>query len=373
MPRYVRLKKETFASGGNPIIDLSVLPRGYRVMALLNTFRALITQKAAGMTALTHAQQDRICKLVQLGGKGYDIGSHKATGRFLSILGQVMQGRDFSVVDTIPATASFAAEQYIKQALLFGDPNAADPNDTAPRSEFFKDGGMQLDFCDVAATFPNVNTITGSVQTIAVLEDADPGAVHVRTETNVADFAGQTIKLAEKDAGFTHLVAYKEDGTDITEAEVSGVTLKVDGEPVYDGLEITDLAGLFNLAKSEGASTTDDAEAIGDQPPDVTTGGDVSLPFVPLYVAGGIGGRYKAADALHAREHILVEYTGSLTNLRLGWRAVRYADAAEFEARAVKLGYDPNTSRPKTASKTDLDPRARIAGFIGRKFQVLGR
>jgi hypothetical protein len=365
------LETKTFASKGNPIIDISPLPAGYRLRNIIASLEdGTFTQGAAGTAALITGD-----KLALLFSKVTHDNFMDADGVLLRFLEWMQGGRDFDLPADLPATADGVFKRSPRIVIPFSDQSMAEPNDCAPRVELYRNKNVQLNLADTAASPFNVlaaAAVAGTLKFTANIEPAPAGVVNAQQDIGRADFEGHTLIHKKTPRAYTQLFLYKTDGTAFTSAELATISLKVDGEYLYRTLTLQQLASVFNLMRASGsgvqttsATAPDGGEVVTDQPAAAAAGSGTTVPFVPLYCLENAG---KVSKALWAREQVAVETTGTLTTgFKLGYRSVVHQDR-EYDERAIMLGYKPGAWRSKTYSKNTLAKSARVAGLIGRRY-----
>lgn len=354
--RQLNLERKTISSGGTPIVQLSTINQRVRLPGIM--LRAVLTiVQGAGATLISGANLSRVFQSVVLGKR------IRTTGRFLDVLGWLMAGRDFSQPADVPAAAG-TYRRIVDLVVPLADFDALSPFDTAPHAKMFSDETLDLAFADFAATFGANSTITGQLRPYAYAMPGDQAVVASPTRINFSDFAGGSALLPR--GTFSHMVLYKEDGTALTSAEISALSVSIDGEQVVNRASIDDIACLWNWAKAKGsgllvssATGPIGGESLPDQPDPAAGASDaVSVPFLPILFPAH---RYKMTHLVTARAQVQVDYEGTASSVRIGYRQIEEVGEEAFEKAKQKLGV-PHLAgvRSKTIGKTDpSDDRAR--------------
>jgi len=354
--RPIALEKKAIATGSRFPIQLAPLPPKVRVRGLL--LRALLTiVQGAGASAVTGVALSRFLASAVVGKRV------RATGMFIDKLAHLMAGKDFNYPPGVPADAG----TYTRMVELFipwADLHQLEQLDTAAGARMYSDESLELEFADFATVFGANTTMTGTLKTYAVTEPFDGAVVASPTRMNYQDVGGQSIILP---AGtYSHLFAYKETGLGITSAEISAVSLTVDGEQVLNRVSIDDLTCLWNLMRARGAAVQSASDTVPVAGEELTSepgaaaaaGSGITVEVVPLIVTPE---RYKLTHLLHAESQVQVDFEGTLTSgFRLGYRMVEEQSPEQVAKAAAKLGSPHLTkSRPKASGKTSpSDPRA---------------
>jgi len=354
--RLIPLERKSIASSLTPIVQLSVITQKVRVRGYLLRAALTITQ-GAGAVLLRGSLLSRMFASVVLGKR------IRATGRLLDVLGWMMRGADFNLPADVPAAAG-VYKRTVELLIPLSDMQAAEPGDTAAHARMFSDETIDLAFSEFATVFGANTTIVGTLKSFAVAEPGDLTVVATPTRINYADFAGGTVLLPR--GTFSHAVLYREDGSAITSAELSALTISIDGEVVANRLTIDDLTNLWNLVRARGAgqqveSTTvpDAGEELTSEPGVAAAASDlVSVEFLPLVFPTD---RYKHTRLAHAEAQLQVDYEGTATNVRIGYRQVEEQGPVEVAKAAAKLGVPHLTGvRTKSIGKTaPSDSRAQ--------------
>jgi hypothetical protein len=297
--RLLPLERKNVATQLTPIIQLAPLTQKVRVRGWLLRANLLIVQ-GAGATLIRGSNLARYIG-------GCVIGKRiRSTGKLLDVLGWAMRGADMNLPADVPA----AAASYRRTVELFiplADMEASEPGDTSPHAAMFRDESIELAFADFASVFGANTTITGLLKTYAVAEPADGTVVATPTRINYADFAGGTVLLPR--GTYSHILIYKEDGSAITSAELSNITISIDGEVIFNRVSIDDIANLWNLNRAKGAAVQVESatvpvageELTSEQGAAAGAADSVSVEFLPLVFPVS---RYKLSRLAHAESQV---------------------------------------------------------------------
>lgn len=362
MRRAYPLKSLTFASGGRAIVELDQLPPDSRLKGILFTAPVQITNAGGTGAIIQPYTHNRLVDAVKLGKR------INATGQLLDKLVWLMTGRDPSATLYVPA-ADGVYSRALALMLPFMDRDGYEPDDTSPACGMFRDQPIELSFGSTATLYPSANAVSiGTVQPIALVEKVKPGQLATPV---VIDYADQAAEGRLPPGVYTHLGVCKEDGTALTSAEITEITVEVDGEPVIDRLTVPQLSAIFNAMKalggevfSAGASATIPGEAVEEHPGyAAAAGATVSVQFVPLLFPQLAG---KLTKAWIAQNGIRVKWSGSLGTLRFFWRRVEPMSDAQVVKAAAKIGQVATNVRTRTASKAPItdSPTGRLLSAI---------
>lgn len=357
MRRDVPLKSITYAAGGRALIELDQLPSEHYLHSILFQMPFDVVCPAAAMAAVVPATFNRLIDSLKVGRR------ISATGQALNILKWLMTGRDHSATAYIPANANGTVSRVLNVSLPFIDPTAFDPDDTAAAVELFKDTPIELGFGSDSTLLPGRTTFTpGVFQAVARIVKGTPGKVATPVNVDVVDLTPDS----RIDPGtVTHLALFKEDGSAITSAEVTSLSVIIDGVPVIDGASVAQLAALFNDSKAMGGEpasnltatpyTTTPGEAVNEAPGGaVGAGSVVSVDFLPLLYPVPSG---KLVKSWPCPTGIRVKWSGSATGLRAVVRRVEPVSDAAVMRAAEKMGLQaPAEVVSKTASRASTSP-----------------
>ncbi|MBK9497107.1 MAG: hypothetical protein IPO08_21850 [Xanthomonadales bacterium] len=358
MRRVIPLKTLSLVSGGRALIELDQLPGQHYLKSILFTVPLTMLQNAAPAAVLPRTF-NRIVDSLKIGRRV------ALTGQALDVMNWLMTGRDQSATAYITAGAG-TFDRVVNLGLSFSDPTAYEPDDTAAAVELFRDTPLEVGFGSLATIFPSftgAGSVTpGGFQALAVIEKGAPGKVATPVQLDVVDITADS----RLDPGvYTHLGIFKEDGTAITSAEVTGLTVIIDGTPVIDNATLPQLAALFNLLKSDGAApssystttpfATIPGENVTDQPGGAAAAGaTISAEFLPILFPSHAG---KLTKAWACPTGIRIKYSGSGTGLRVVSRRVEPVSDAQVVKAAAKMNLRPPTTiTAKTASKAGVAP-----------------
>jgi len=352
MRRIVPLKSLSFTSGGRALVELDQLPSGHYLKGFLFNLPLTLTQ-GGSPAAVVPATFNRLVDQLKCGRR------ISTTGQAINVLHWLMTGRDNSLTAYINAGAG-VFDRVLNLALPFFDPTAYEPDDTSAAVEMFRDTPLEIAFGSSASLFPSMSAVApGIFQPLAIIEKGAPGKVATPVQMDVIDLTPD----GRLDPGvYTHLGLIKEDGSAITSAEVTGISVIIDGTPVIDNATVAQLAALFNVLKAAGGepgsySTTtpfaaEPAEAVTEAPGGAAgAGAGVSVEMLPLLYSQNAG---KLTKAWACPTGIRIKWSGTATSLRAVTRRVEpVSDAARLKAGA-KMGIQATRVTPKTSSKAGV-------------------
>jgi hypothetical protein len=362
MRRDIPLKSITYAAGGRALIELDQLPGEHYLHSILFQMPFDVVCPAAAMAAVVPATFNRLIDSVKVGRR------ISATGQALNVLKWLMTGRDHSATAYIPANANGTVSRILNVSLPFIDPTAYEPDDTAAAVELFKDTPVELGFGSDVTLLPGRTTFTpGVFQAVARIVKGAPGKLSTPVNVDVVDLTPDS----RIDPGVvTHLALLKEDGSAITSAEVTSLSVIIDG--------VAQLAALFNDSKAMGGEpasnltatpfTTIPGESVNEQPGGaVAAGSGVSVDFLPLLYPVPSG---KLTKAWPCPTGIRIKWSGSATSLRAVVRRVEPVSDAAVVKAAEKMGLQaPTAIVAKTSSGATTSPWK--SALLPKKFTAI--
>jgi hypothetical protein len=367
------LESKPFANGGNVQVSLKDIPPGRRIRNLFLRLELAIAQPGAA-TAITGKTILRFFKSIRIGRRIF------GSGTFFSVLDWAVHGMRPELPADVPNTISTTFNRNVDIIIPFADDHAMFPEDPSPASEWYKDTPIVIDFDSAATLAPtNTPTVTGTLRSWAEHEPLDPYVLPSLIEMMYLDWNGQRVVL-DGDRVYTHLFTFNEDGSVIDSSQITGLTLSLDGEQ-YDNVPMRaqDIAMQFDWRNGQGTSTEAlsatapvAGENITDVQPFAGGGGNVSMEWCPL-VTHGIN--YKLTKCEHATRQAALDFQGSKTSFRMGWRAiVPRTDAERVQLATLRGIATANTSnwRIKTGSK-NMAANARLAAILPLRFGKPGK
>jgi hypothetical protein len=352
---------------------LKDIPPGRRIRNLFLRLELAIAQPGAA-TAITGKTILRFFKSIRIGRRIF------GSGTFFSVLDWAVHGMRPELPADVPNTISTTFNRNVDIIIPFADDHAMFPEDPSPASEWYKDTPIVIDFDSAATLAPtNTPTVTGTLRSWAEHEPLDPYVLPSLIEMMYLDWNGQRVVL-DGDRVYTHLFTFNEDGSVIDSSQITGLTLSLDGEQ-YDNVPMRaqDIAMQFDWRNGQGTSTEAlsatapvAGENITDVQPFAGGGGNVSMEWCPL-VTHGIN--YKLTKCEHATRQAALDFQGSKTSFRMGWRAiVPRTDAERVQLATLRGIATANTSnwRIKTGSK-NMAANARLAAILPLRFGKPGK
>lgn len=356
MEIYHLLESKSYVAGGNVQVSLRDLPPGKRVKGFFLNLEATCTQSGSA-AAVNGDDLVNVFANIECGKR------IKGTGKFFDRLNWLMRGAQVALTPGLPATNSAVFKRTIRLVVPFYDANAFSALDCAPVSEFYRDTPLIVDFAG-SALFSTV-TITGTLRTWAILENAEVGVAPSIQQVGYTDWAGQQLTL--EPGLYTHAFLYKDTTgtTTITNAEVSSISMSVDGQRAIDLFRPEELAFVDDYYHAKGVSKRTESttaptpgEQLTDEPA-ATAAADstVTLEMVPLIVPPT---NYKLTQCVVVDRGIRIDFQGTLTTFRVGWRRIEPRSVEQAVKAMAKTGVavpDASKIKAKTASKAELSPQ----------------
>lgn len=334
--RYYHPENKVFVSKGKPIVSLQDAPPKMRVHRKYLRLVMTITQAAAA-AGISSETLTRLFDSIAVGKRV------RATGLLLSIMDWLQTGKDFNRPTATPAGAGTFV-RTITVPLNYADPSAAKPSDTAPNTEFYDDVPINIGFANLSTLIGdysavNYPSITGELITTLDLDPAPEDVTPTPVVINYDDWAGKTLLFGP--GTYRLMFVYKEDGTNIVDADVTGIDMSIDGQKVLDDVTPAELAMLFNHARAQGIAT-------GEAMPE-----DTAYPFIPLIVPE-VG--YSATKLPHADKNIRLDFKGNATAFRVAYSMLEEPQPEQKARAAVKLGIktEGTTAEAKTANGQNI-------------------
>lgn len=341
------------AAGGKLPFNFDFAPSKYRIAAAFVEFDGTIDVPAAGVTA---EQLTQLVSAIECERR------LRTTGLGESAMDWVVNMKDV----VRPLALAVGAGQALKMywPITFRDPRNVSPEDTAPATDFYK--GKTLDvYCAKPSDLVAGLAVVGTVQLVLHLEELPTDVVPVSIVKGFVEVIGKETRLPP--GHYVDLVLLKNDGSNITDAEMGNMQLTLDGKTnVLEKARLPQLLRSFNYFAAKG--TAAQAAGIGGEalPNDGTT------PLLPLiHQRPG----FKATKLAWAEEYTQFVYDGTLApNIaRIYYRFIEASDEAATFKAAEKLGIkvtEKTIAVGKTDSKNALPAGAffkRTAGLMARR------
>lgn len=346
-----QLPSQNWVNGGNIQVPTKDIPARARIKAFVFRLEGVFTLGAAA-AAVASTQLHRLINMIDCGpGK-------RASGAFWHFLEWQMRGGETTLPFGLPASNNEVHRRHITWTVPFYDGRSLFPGDDCPSGAEYADKVIQIETASFASlgagTWDTLASITGVLRCFALLDDPNEAPASV-VEYGFYDLTGQAPTM---DAGlYTDAFVYRENAGTISSAQITTAALAVDGVQVFDITRLSEYARLFNDIHSKGgdlqaASAT--APVPGEylpETPAATNGAadTVTLPFLPLIVPAF---PYKKTQAIFAGQQVRVDFTGSDSSFRVGYRRIRaHTDSSAVEA-FQRIGRSDVVSTSQIGSKT---------------------
>lgn len=362
------LETKTYVDGGNVQVNIRGVPRNQKIKAIQLILDAVITQGGSAV-AITGRNLKRLFKSIRLGDRVL------FSGMAFDVMNWHMRGLELDLPADVPATNSQVFNREICATIPYFDQNCIGTDDCDPLPEFYESTPLTIDFDTSTALFTSLASVTGTLRVELLLERADFGVVPSIVEYGFFDPNGQHIELAGERV-ITHLNIFKESGTGLTSAEITGLNITADGELQTNlPMRVQDMARFFNNFTADGTSNITSSataqiagERLTDDPSVAAAGSTtVTVEWLPVITQAQV---YKIPKVLQVEKSLILDLTGSLTTgFRVGYRAIIPRTDAQRERMRVAAGIpDGWTPVTKTASKTG-SRSIRLARILPLRYQ----
>jgi hypothetical protein len=366
------LPSAAWVDGGNIQIPLKDLPPKARVEAFVFRLEGVFTTGAA-QAAIAGNQLHRMIAMLDIGP------GIRGSGSYLHFMQWIMRGAEAGLAASIPNTNASTFRRTITWVVPFADKRAWAPLDALPVGADFNEKVISIDTASYlgldggTATWNTLSAApTGTLRVEAILAPPNdaPGSI---VQFGFADLTGQSPVIVGPGV-YEDLFLYRENMGAVDSGQVATVAVNADGATYFDQIRHSELAYLFNERYSLGsdkqtlsATAPVGGEALSDTP-DVVAGASavVSNPFLPIvFNAPG----QKKSQALVVENALRLDFTGSDTSYRVGFRRI----APHSEASAVqafhRLGHGDVVSTAQIASKTES--KKNLSGAKGHLSRFL--
>lgn len=340
--RVTRLEDRTFTHGGHVSIPVKGrIPGGRRILGVEMVLDAQVTQPGAGMAAqLGSVLAQLVQKLVI--GRRIDI-----DGLGLTFLNWARRGREYDFPAGNPAgAAGNVFSRRVAWSVEYADYRARDVaiNDGALPSELWQDE-LEIDFAANTVFAATAPTVTGTLRT-QVIHDSALGKKLGPTSRQFKSQPFSALSAAiQKRGAYEHAVLYRlasNDPGNISDTQVSAVTLTIDGEVIYTAARVQDLASIYNRTRALGSdfrvesqTVPQSGEALNDAPGVAAGAGlGVAIDFLPLIPAPGSNLGSQAAESSDGNGGFQVDLTGAIGSYRIAY-CLAEPRSAEGEAKAA--------------------------------------
>lgn len=343
-------------TGGKVPFTFDFVPSGFRVDSLHVEADLTVTAPAGGVTSDV---QTRLLDLVETDRR------LRVSGLGENALDWCVKGKDA----TAPVALAAGAGQAIRLfwPLTWKDRRAVAPSDFSPATAFLKGQTLNAYFANANALLAGFLVTAGTCRIVAHLAELDAGTIPASVLKGYTEVSTRETRLP---AGrLVDLVLVKNDGADITDAELGNVKLSIDGRfNLLENQRLQQLLRTFNYENAEGAAqqalaTGVEGEALPNETP---------AHFVPIYTATS---PLKATQLPSADEYYTLSIDGTLAmnSARLFYRIIEEVDEVASAKAAAKLGIPVGPGdviEGKTATKTGLPrgaPFKKTHGVMARR------
>lgn len=332
------------------------LEPGRLVAAVRLVLDAVFTQPAAGMVVQYGEVLRQMITRISIGRRV----SISGLGAFF--LDWMDLGRTLQFPGDVPAVASASYAKRIEWAIQFHRPASSEHYDGCIPTELF-DEMIQAPLATSGIFGPTVPTLSGA--TMRCYIDTLPGpkeGFDVPTSYRIFDqpFAALNAQVLVPGA-YEHAALFTNTANSrnrLTSANVSSVTTRADGRPLFVNARAEDIAALWNRHVATGSTRGSSspvynapAEAIDDQPDQAAAAAQASnqLEFLPLvFTPQG----YTADDLAKVKNGLAVDLAGTIGAYMIACRVREPRDASHVKKAGMKAGAEAgqivSTLHPET-------------------------
>jgi hypothetical protein len=326
MAHFSRYQTKPYPSAGGkvPFEFSSFVPPRAAIDALILTIRGVATTVPAG--DWSGALQRALFDTVELDRR------LRIPGIGLGALAQLMLGKDMFQAAVVTAGAGKAFE--VSVPLYYRDPNAYEPADHAPASDWYRGTTLNVNVKKAADVLAGL--VIDATQTEVVVEaqlsPLSDGKVPTSLLTNFVEVSTKEVTIPAGD--IVHAFLVKNDGSAFTDAEMGNMRLTLDGAlSLFERERLNQRIRAFNALNAAGAGSN---EVIPY----------VSPTIVPIYSALP---QYKGPQLARANSQALFAYDGSLAAnaARLYYRMVEVQSPEQRVKGGKRIGYAGNAVQSK--------------------------
>ena len=357
------LPSAAWVDGGNIQIPLKDIPARHRIQAFVIRFEAVLTTGAAAVVIPGNTMH-RLISMIDGGPLC------RASGQFFRFLDWQIRGAEKALPADLPATNSTAFKRWIEWVVPFYDMRAVNPWDDCPIGADYIDRVLSIDTAKAntlgAGTWSTIASAAGTLRVEAIL--APPGAsIGANVKLGFVDLTGQAPTL---DAGlYTDLFVYRETAGTIDSTQITTAALSADGVQIADNVRLSEYCARYNDLYARGsnlqatsATTPIGGEMLPEAPSTAGAAADtVTVPFLPLIYPPY---EYKKSILLAVEKSLRVDFVGSDTSFRVGYRRIDPHTEGSVAADFAKLGM-PISSLGQVKTKDALPAgRAYLAKYL---------
>jgi hypothetical protein len=355
--RIHQLPSQVWANGANLQIPTKDIPALARIKAFVFRLEGLFTTGAAA-AAIASTQLHRLINMIDCGP------GRRASGAYWHFLEWAMRGGEVTLPGGLPAANAEAHRRHITWVVPFFDRRAIYPGDDCPNGADFADKVITIETASFASlgagTWDTLASIAGTLRCYAILDEPND-AIGADVEFGFFDLTGQAPAM---DGGlYVDAFLYRENCATISSAQVATASITADGVQVIDITRLSEYARIFNEIHSLGAdaqTASATAPVAGEylpETPALTAGAadTVTVPWLPLITPPS---PYRKTQALLANTQLRVDFTGTDTSFRVGYRRIKAHDVDKAVQRFQRIGRtdvrSPADFAAKTGSKKSL-------------------
>lgn len=337
--RYL-FETKPITSGGKVQLTAKELPSRKRLHRIEVVADCTFTQGAAPATVLA-SDMFQIVKELRLSKR------HIMLGNQLRWQGFLVRGREPSFPSPFLGVNTNVFDRKIRWILDFEDLRGKRRDVALPLTDFLKDDPLTLAFESIGvagATVAPSCTFTGNVYAIAYYSEPTGKGLPSILAHEYVQWTGKRIVLDSKQRSIVDMFLFKQSGLPFTAAEVTSISLSIDGEP-FDSLPgaPSDLAHGYNEENASGSGVLSDtvatpapAERLTEEPGVAAgAGAGVAPEIIPALFGKH---RFQVLDLPVASKQAVITSTGTLSDFVVGVRYLEHRSEEQRQKGAAKAG-----------------------------------
>lgn len=308
--------------GNNIQIPVKDLPPLQRVESI--TLRAELVFTTGAASALINGSQ--FARLIQMIDLGPNI---RGSGVFFDFLKHLAAGKQRSLPAAIPATNASAFRRFVEWEIPFYDRRSSSPYDDCPAGADFNDRVLSVDTAAAlslgAGSWSTLAGVTGTLRVVANLLPPSNKVSSV-VQFGYADLTGQAPAIGGTGL-YVDLFGFRENLGAIDSTQITQLAVSADGAQHYDQIRLAELTALWNEAFATGVRPQLDSATVPEgfeylpEAPGVgaAAAATVTTPVLPILFPHL---NYRKANSLQVEQVLRVDFTGSDTTFRVGYRRI---------------------------------------------------